>query len=105
MSNIARFPVEFQQQDNIVIYDDFTRDIDSAEWVSTLTDSGTASVGDAVGGICVGGDLCVAHVHVPLRSRGSGAGWLRRWRWSGGMSPPTGLWTVWQRVSSGNRPG
>lgn len=51
MSNIARFPFEFQQQDNIVVYDDFTRDIDSAEWVSTLTDSGTASVGDAVGGI------------------------------------------------------
>jgi hypothetical protein len=33
------------------IEDDFTVDIDAAEWVSTLTDSGTASVGDAVGGV------------------------------------------------------
>jgi hypothetical protein len=33
------------------IADDFTRDVDSADWVTTLTDSGTASVGDAAGGI------------------------------------------------------
>jgi hypothetical protein len=33
------------------IEDDFIRDVDSADWVTTLTDTGTASVGDAVGGI------------------------------------------------------
>lgn len=33
------------------IFDDFDRDVDAAEWVSTLTDSGTASVGDAAKGI------------------------------------------------------
>ncbi len=33
------------------IEDDFNRDVDSADWVTTLTDTGTASVGDAVGGI------------------------------------------------------
>jgi hypothetical protein len=33
------------------IADDFTRDVDSADWATTLTDSGTASVGDAAGGI------------------------------------------------------
>jgi hypothetical protein len=33
------------------ITDDFTRDVDSADWATTLTDSGTASVGDAAGGI------------------------------------------------------
>jgi hypothetical protein len=33
------------------ITDDFTRDVDSADWVTTLTDTGTASVGDAAGGI------------------------------------------------------
>ncbi len=31
--------------------DDFLRDVDSADWVTTLTDTGTASVGDAAGGI------------------------------------------------------
>jgi hypothetical protein len=33
------------------VTDDFTRDVDSADWATTLTDSGTASVGDAAGGI------------------------------------------------------
>ena len=33
------------------IQDDFLRDVDSADWVTTLSDSGTASVGDAAGGI------------------------------------------------------
>lgn len=33
------------------IEDDFTADIAAANWVSTLTDTGTASVGDTVGGV------------------------------------------------------
>jgi len=39
------------RRNQFTIQDDFTRDVDSADWVTTLTDSGTASVGDAAGGI------------------------------------------------------
>lgn len=39
------------QRNQFTIQDDFIRDVDSADWVTTLTDSGTASVGDAVGGV------------------------------------------------------
>lgn len=39
------------QRNQFTIQDDFLRDVDSADWVTTLTDSGTASVGDAAGGI------------------------------------------------------
>jgi hypothetical protein len=39
------------RHNQFTIQDDFTRDVDSADWVTTLTDSGTASVGDAAGGI------------------------------------------------------
>ena len=39
------------QRNQFTIQDDFLRDVDSADWVTTLTDSGTASVGDAVGGV------------------------------------------------------
>jgi hypothetical protein len=39
------------QRNQFTVQDDFLRDVDSADWVTTLTDSGTASVGDAVGGI------------------------------------------------------
>lgn len=48
---LDRLPMFLQERSLHIIADDFTRDIDAAEWVSTLTDSGTASVGDAVGGI------------------------------------------------------
>ena len=40
-----------QTRNQFSITDDFTRDVDSADWVTTLTDTGTASVGDAAGGI------------------------------------------------------
>jgi hypothetical protein len=39
------------QRNQFTVQDDFLRDVDSADWVTTLTDSGTASVGDAAGGI------------------------------------------------------
>ena len=39
------------QRNQFTIADEFLRDVDSADWVTTLTDSGTASVGDAVGGV------------------------------------------------------
>ena len=39
------------QRNQFTIQDDFLRDVDAADWVTTLTDSGTASVGDAVGGV------------------------------------------------------
>lgn len=51
MANLLRFPVDLWYRDQHEIFDDFTRDIDAAEWVATLTDTGTATVGDAVGGI------------------------------------------------------
>lgn len=39
------------QRNQFTIADDFLRDVDAADWVTTLTDSGTATVGDAVGGV------------------------------------------------------
>jgi hypothetical protein len=39
------------QRNQFTVQDDFLRDVDSADWVTTLTDSGTAAVGDAAGGI------------------------------------------------------
>jgi len=44
-------PWLLSQRNQFTIQDDFLRDVDSADWVTTLTDSGTASVGDAVGGV------------------------------------------------------
>jgi hypothetical protein len=44
-------PEQLLRPNQFTIQDDFTRDVDSADWVTTLTDSGTASVGDAAGGI------------------------------------------------------
>lgn len=39
------------QRNQFTIAEEFLRDVDSADWVTTLTDSGTASVGDVVGGV------------------------------------------------------
>lgn len=44
-------PWLLSQRNQFTIQDDFLRDVDAADWVTTLTDSGTASVGDAVGGV------------------------------------------------------
>jgi hypothetical protein len=44
-------PELLRLRNQFTIQDDFTRDVDSADWVTTLSDSGTASVGDAAGGI------------------------------------------------------
>lgn len=44
-------PDLLEKRRQFTIEDDFLRDVDSADWVTTLTDSGTASVGDAAGGI------------------------------------------------------
>lgn len=44
-------PELLRLRNQFTIQDDFTRDVDSADWVTTLTDTGTASVGDAAGGI------------------------------------------------------
>lgn len=51
MGVLTRFPVALEERSMHGIFDDFTNDIDAAEWVTTLTDSGTGSVGDAAGGI------------------------------------------------------
>ncbi len=39
------------RRDQFEVSDDFVRDIDTADWVTTLTDLGSASVGDAAGGV------------------------------------------------------
>ena len=39
------------RRNQFTVESDFCDDLDTSVWVSTLTDSGTASVGDAVGGI------------------------------------------------------
>lgn len=59
---LDRLPALMEGRNVHVIEDDFTEDIAAAKWVSTLTDSGTASVGDAVGGILalVASDATVA---------------------------------------------
>lgn len=44
-------PELLRLRNQFTIQDDFTRDVDSADWVTTLTDTGTASVGDAAGGV------------------------------------------------------
>jgi hypothetical protein len=44
-------PELLRLRNQFTIQDDFLRDVDSADWVTTLTDSGTASVGDAAHGI------------------------------------------------------
>lgn len=48
---LDRLPMFLQERSLHVIADDFTRDIDAAEWVVTATDAGSGTVGDAVGGI------------------------------------------------------
>lgn len=49
---LAEVPPATRLEDYHYIEDDFTRDIDTAEWVSTTgNDGGSATVGDAVGGI------------------------------------------------------
>lgn len=50
---LTELPPLLRLRDYHYIEDDFTRDVDAAEWVATLTDSGTAAVGDAAGGILV----------------------------------------------------
>lgn len=48
---LDRLPMFLQERSLHVIADDFTRDIDAAEWVITATDAGSGTVGDAVGGV------------------------------------------------------
>lgn len=48
---LDRLPMFLQERSLHIVADDFCKDYDAAEWISVLTDSGTASVGDAVGGI------------------------------------------------------
>lgn len=48
---LTEMPPLTRLADYHVIEDDFTRDIDTAEWVATTADGGSATVGDAVGGI------------------------------------------------------
>lgn len=49
--NITRLPFELMQVDNIVAFSDFIEDQSDITWIDTITDSGSATVGDAVGGI------------------------------------------------------
>jgi hypothetical protein len=44
-------PELLRLRNQFTIQDDFLRDVDSADWVTTLSDSGAASVGDAAGGV------------------------------------------------------
>lgn len=48
---LDRLPMFLQERSLHIIASDFTTDLDTAEWVTTATDTGTAAVGDAVGGI------------------------------------------------------
>lgn len=51
MSNLARYTQRLFDLDTVSVFDDFINDIDSTQWTATLTDSGTATVGDAKNGI------------------------------------------------------
>lgn len=51
MGVLLDFPQALAERRQHAIFSDFTDDYVSTSWVSTLTDSGTAGVGDAAGGI------------------------------------------------------
>jgi hypothetical protein len=53
MSNLARFVSPQMDLDTFFISDDFAWDQTDLSWVDTITDSGTALVGDAANGIMV----------------------------------------------------
>lgn len=44
-------PELLRLRNQFTIQDDFTRDVDSADWVTTISDLGSVAVGDAAGGI------------------------------------------------------
>lgn len=48
---LNRFPQSLAERGQISLFDDFTWFVTAHNWTSVLTDSGTASVGDAKGGI------------------------------------------------------
>src|SRR5204862_219566 len=51
MSNLARFTSPLVDWDTFCIADDFKDDQSDLFWIDTITDSGTALVGDAANGI------------------------------------------------------
>jgi len=51
MPNLLQFPRYLYEKGQVQIFSDFTEDFDAVEWVATLTDLGTASVGDAARGL------------------------------------------------------
>ena len=44
-------PELLRLRNQFTIQDDFTRDVDSADWVTTISDLGSVAVGDAASGI------------------------------------------------------
>lgn len=48
---LANFPREFHARDDMVINEHFTHFVSTDLWTAVLTDSGTATVGDEVGGV------------------------------------------------------
>lgn len=53
MGNLARFTSPLRDLDTMVAYSDFVDDQSDTFFIDTLTDSGTAAVGDAFGGVMV----------------------------------------------------
>lgn len=53
MGNLARFTAPLRDLDTVVAYSDFVDDQSDTSFIDTLTDSGTAAVGDAFGGVMV----------------------------------------------------
>jgi hypothetical protein len=51
--DITRYPYPVSQVDQMLIFDDFTNDQSDISWVDTITDTGTALVGDNAAGIMV----------------------------------------------------
>lgn len=54
MANVLKYPPLFKDLDQQVeVIDDFTWDQTDLSWIDTITDTGTAAVGDAVNGVMV----------------------------------------------------
>lgn len=53
MANLARFTSHLAELDTVVVFDDFVCDQSDVSFIDTITDTGTALVGDAVNGVMV----------------------------------------------------
>ena len=51
MTKLLELPEALSLRRQITLFDDFTHYVDAQQWTAVLTDSGTAAVGDAAGGV------------------------------------------------------